>query len=191
MSINQIVGDAFLSCRVQLARAVSRIVPPHDVEDIVQETYVRACQFEEKNVVREPGALMTTIARNLALDHIKQAGTRLKSNSDEDLEVEVARSSYSSDEPFNLVASNEEFARFCEAIRGLPTQCRKGFVLKKVYGFSQKEIAQKMGISENTVEKHIAKGMKHCVKYMLQYRENGRDSVVKPSSGTASIGDRS
>lgn len=38
------IRDLFLSMRPGLARAVSGIVPPHEVEDIVQETCVRLCQ---------------------------------------------------------------------------------------------------------------------------------------------------
>jgi RNA polymerase sigma-70 factor (ECF subfamily) len=44
----------------------------------------------------------------------------------------------------------------------LPLQCRRAFLLKKVYGLSQKEIAGYLGISESTVEKHVAKGLLHC-----------------------------
>jgi len=45
-----------------------------------------------------------------------------------------------------------------EAVGSLPEQCRRVFVLKKVYGLSQEEVAARVGIAESTVEKHIAKG---------------------------------
>ena len=45
-------------------------------------------------------------------------------------------------------------------------QCRRAFVLKKVYGYSIKEIATELAISEKTVEKHIAQGIKRCTLYM-------------------------
>ena len=38
------IRDIYLSIKLGLARAVSKIVPPHEVEDVVQETYVRLCQ---------------------------------------------------------------------------------------------------------------------------------------------------
>ena len=62
--------------------------------------------------------------------------------------------------PFELTSSDERFAQFCEAARRLPLQCRRAFVLKKVYGHTQLEIADIMGISQKTVETHIRTGMK-------------------------------
>jgi RNA polymerase sigma factor (sigma-70 family) len=162
------IADMFLSWRNYLTRVVSRIVPPHDIEDIVQETYVRACQLRAGDEIRSPRAFMTRIARNLALDHIKRAEARLTSRIDEDAEGSLGEAGIVPHEPFHLVASNEEFAHFCDAVRRLPVQCRRVFVLRKVYGHSQQEIARELNLSENTVEKHIAEGMKRCTNYMRQ-----------------------
>jgi RNA polymerase sigma factor (sigma-70 family) len=165
------ISQMFLLWRDHLARVVSRIVPPHDIEDIVQETYVRFCQFKSGEEIRSPGAFMTKIARNLAIDHIKRADFQLRSRMDEDVEIEFDELGCLIDEPFNQVASREEFAHFCEAVRNLPLQCRRVFVMKKVYNYSQREIARELDLSENTVEKHIAEGLKRCTVYMRQYYE--------------------
>jgi len=37
---------------------------------------------------------------------------------------------------------------------------------KRVYGLSQKEIAQYLSLSESTVEKHVAKGLLKSSQYM-------------------------
>jgi RNA polymerase sigma-70 factor (ECF subfamily) len=170
-----LIADIFLACRAQLARAVSRIVPPQDIEDIVQTTYVRACQYRAREEVNEPRALMLSIARNLALDHVKRAEHRLTRQFDSDDELELALSSQATDQAYETVASNEEFGHFCNAVRQLPLQCRRVFVLKKVYGHSQREIAQQLGIAESTVEKHIATGMHYCMRYIqFQPLEKGR-----------------
>lgn len=73
----EVINDIYMLCRTQLAWVVSRIVPPHEIEDIVQETYVRVCQYKTQAEIREPRALMVKIARNLALDHVKRAEVRL------------------------------------------------------------------------------------------------------------------
>jgi len=69
---------------------------------------------------------------------------------------------------YEKALTDSEFSNFCEAIRLLPVQCRKVFVLKKVYGYSQREIAAQLNLSESTVEKHIATGMKRCTQFMRQ-----------------------
>ena len=71
------------------------------------------------------------------------------------------------------VASDEEFALFCEAVRSLPRQCRRAFVLKKVYGYTLKEIMVEMDLGQPTVETHIVNGTKKCVQY-LRDRQEGR-----------------
>ena len=73
------------------------------------------------------------------------------------------------DQVFDSVASSQEFALFCEAIRQLPPKCRRVFVLKKVYGYSQKEISKEMKLSESTVENHINVGFKRCASYLLGF----------------------
>ena len=148
-----------------MIRMVSRIVPPKEIEDIVQEAYVRICQMDKREPVEQPKSFLMKTARNLAYDHLKKAETRLADPVETEFDYETQASV--TDQVFDRVASSEEFALFCEAIRQLPPQCRRVFVLKKVYGYSQKEIVKELNLSESTVEKHIAVGFKRCASYML------------------------
>ena len=167
MSNNENISNLFISLQSTLTRAVSRIVPPKEIEDIVQETYVRVCQVEKQDEIRYPRSFMLKTAKNLALDYVKRAETRLTiSNSDNDFDWDLIDISGSEDDTFNRVAANQEFGHFCDAVRLLPLQCRKAFILRKVYGYSQKEIAERLDISENTVEKHVATGNKRSTYFM-------------------------
>jgi RNA polymerase sigma-70 factor (ECF subfamily) len=131
-------SGTYIKIRSSLARIVSRIVPPKEIEDIVQETYVRACEADKVRKIRTPRAFLYKTARNLAFDYMKKAETRL-GLSDTSEEVSQQRDELGrADETFDQVCSGEEFSKFCEAVRHLPIECRKTFVLKKVYGFSQK-----------------------------------------------------
>jgi RNA polymerase sigma-70 factor (ECF subfamily) len=69
--------------------------------------------------------------------------------------------------------SRERLALYCGIVSELPSQCRRAFILKKVYGLSQREIAKFLGISENTVEKHIAKGILVCARKMTELDARG------------------
>jgi RNA polymerase sigma-70 factor (ECF subfamily) len=175
------ISDIFISLRKSLERAVMGIVPPKEVEDIVQETYVRVCQIERKDKIREPRSFLFKTAHNLALDHVKRAESRLVVSMEEFRESEPISPNQSFDDTFDQVATNEEFRQFCEAVRHLPLQCRRAFVLKKVYGCSQCEIAREMSISESTVEKHIAEGIKRCNYFMIQH--GMKSSMGKPDNG--------
>ena len=170
MAKEQGILGIYMTLRSSLARSVTGMVPPKDVEDIVQETYVRVCQVEQKQTIKAPRSYLFRIARNLALDYIKRADTTLVDSVDFDDEGQqdktLSHADQMADDVYEEVASNEEFALFCEAVRHLPIQCRRVFVLRKVYGYSQQEIAKEMNVTQSTVEKHIAKGMKRCLFYM-------------------------
>lgn len=164
--------EVFAALRSRITRLVVGIVPPKEVEDIVQETYVRVCQIENKEAIREPQSFMFRTARNLALDYLKRAETRLTSGTDSIDEIELLDDSHLDDQTYKQVQSDEEFAQFCDAVRHLPQQCRRAFVLKKVYGYSIREIATDMNLSESTVRNYIVAGSKKCMQY-LRDKESG------------------
>jgi RNA polymerase sigma-70 factor (ECF subfamily) len=158
--------DTFIALRGRLSRLVRGIVPPKEVEDIVQETYVRVCQVKNKSAIREPRSFLFRTAQNLALDHLKRSESRLTTGVDSVDNVAIADLGPHTDATYEQAATDEEFVLFCEAVRDLPKQCRRAFVLKKVYGYTLKEIAVEMGIGQPTVESHIVAGTKRCVRYL-------------------------
>ena len=167
-------SQLYMSLRSSLARSVAGIVPPAEIEDIVQEAYVRVCQVEAPSSVRAPQSYLYRTVRNLALDHRKRAESRLTDSVGEEIDTAGFGTERLSDRTFDDAASNEEFALFCDAVRHLPVQCRRAFVLKKVYGYTQREVAAELGLSESTVEKHIATGIKRCAYFMQQFDHNPR-----------------
>jgi len=182
MSNETLFYKIYLASRKGISRVVSRIVPPHEIEDIVQETYVRICQIENKDNISSPKSFMFKTARNLALDYQKQANVKLVDRVDDMRELELLLSD-NRDEMYENAVTNREFSHFCDAVRQLPLQCRKVFVLKKVYGYSQREIAEQLTISESTVEKHISMGVKRCTLFMRKTQQHVglSSSVTKPS----------
>jgi RNA polymerase sigma factor (sigma-70 family) len=173
----------FISLRSSLARTVRGIVPPKEVEDIVQETYVRAFQSTKKDAVQEPRAFLFKIAKNLALDYARKAENRLASNTDpaESLEDELLSLNPTLDE----AVSREEFSIFCDAVRRLPVQRRRVFVLKRVYGYTQREIATQMQISEKTVERHLTLAMQNCMEYIQPAHQSGQNDKRSPVKDTS------
>jgi RNA polymerase sigma-70 factor (ECF subfamily) len=187
-------NQLYMSLRGRLARSVVGIVPPREIEDIVQEAYVRVCQVEKRAGIRVPHSYLFRAVRNLALDYVKCAESRLTDSFEEGGEAVERDAGHLDDETYRQAASNEEFALFCDAVRHLPVQCRRAFVLRKVYGYSQREIAVELGLSESTVEKHIALGIKRCMYFMQQFdqeREKGGEYTRQDTArGTIPLKDR-
>ena len=160
---NQGLLVVFLRFRIRLAQVIGRIVQPHDVEDIVQETFVRCYEASRTTPIRHPRSFLLATARNLAINHVVRADNKL---------VDRVASFDESSVPLYAPSlergaeSQEQFLVLCRAVSQLPVQCRRAFILKKVYGLSRKEIAEYMGISESTVQKHVAKGVLMCADYL-------------------------
>jgi len=186
MTTDDTLHNSFIAARKLMLRVISRIVPPREVEDIVQETYVRICQIEQKEKIKQPRSFLLKTAKNLAFDHLKRAETRLVDSVDDMTEFDCFISA--DDEVFQQVATDKEFSQYCQAIRQLPIQSRKAFVLKKVYGYSQKEIAHELEISESTVEKHIALGVKRCTYYMMQLTKEERTENMDTKERANQVG---
>lgn len=168
MPFDDNLTEIFISIRSGLARAVSGIVPPKEIEDVVQETYVRVCQIKGSDTIKSPSSFMYRTARNIALNHVNRAESRLVMSL---WESESSMDTHLGDptgDTLDRVNADEEFSIFCDAVRSLPIQCRRAFVLKKVYGHTYREIAEKLNISEKTVEKHVSQGMFRCRNFMRQ-----------------------
>jgi RNA polymerase sigma factor (sigma-70 family) len=67
-----------------------------------------------------------------------------------------------------FVSKQQELALLRDAIASLPPRCREVLTLRTARGCSQKEIARRMGISENAVEKQMANGLRLCSAYFAQ-----------------------
>lgn len=162
---------SFLGLSTQLRRFVSRIVQPDDVEDIVQETFVKSYEADLKQDIKYTRSYMLRTAKHLALNHVAKWDNKYNDSLDENNEYQQALSSLELEDE---VTSKERFLLFCRATEQLSQPVRKCFILKKVYGLSQKEIAQQMQLSESTVEKHIAKGLLLSMQYMQAQEHIGR-----------------
>ncbi len=133
-----------------------------DVDELLQETYTNllaAGSTPNREEIRSIRAFALTVARNVALSwlrHRQVVPIELVADL-ESLELLDERGQVE-----EIVNTHQELALLTAAVARLPTRCRQVFTLRKVYGLSQKEIAAELNISENTVEQHLAKGMRLC-----------------------------
>jgi len=134
-----------------------------DIEDLVQETYVRVYALSYTQAVDSPRALLFRIAHNMAVERAR----RQKSQATDSVGDLERLTVYSSEAPADeQIDARRRFESFCAAVDRLPPLCRRVFVLRKVYRLSHDEIAEVLGVSHSTIEKHVAKGLIRCRDYL-------------------------
>jgi len=135
----------------------------HDVDDIVQDSYIRLIRAKKAGKVGNAKGYLFSTARNAARDVIRHQAV-----ADAWSITETVPWSVLEDGPgvVDQVSRRQELALLAEAIYALPERCRQVFLLKKIQGLSQKEIAARLGITENTVETLVAKGAHRCADYL-------------------------
>lgn len=138
-------------------------------KDLVQETFIRLW-LNRMNLdpSHSLGGFLHTIARNLALNHLKKAGYDQKLK--ERIWVEI-QDEQESDRLEESIFGREISGLLERAIDQLPPQRKKIFILSREEGLSHKEIADILGISRNTVKNQIVSALKNLHTYLIRYRD--------------------
>ncbi|MDC0000318.1 sigma-70 family RNA polymerase sigma factor [Porticoccaceae bacterium] len=174
------ITEAFIKHQTFLKRFISRFLTrPQDIEDAAQEAFLKAFAAEQKHEVHAPKSFLFQIAKNVALQELTK-----KSNMITDYIEDLADTaiSYEGRTLEDVFAGEQRMALFCKAAATLPPQCRRAFIMRKVYGMSQKEIAKELGITISTVEKHHTTGLKRCSEMM---RKLGDTEIKQPAAATS------
>lgn len=162
---------------------------PQDIEDALQESFLKTFEIEKRQAIEDPQAYLFMTVSNFAKRDLKKKAHLSAETIEEISETNLSLGMRAVER--NLEA-RQDLALFCEAANSLPEQCRKAFLLRKIYGYSQKEIAKTMEISVSTVEKHLAKGLMRSVEYMnkkgaaVEKRTSDNTSAAKSNVTTKS-----
>jgi RNA polymerase sigma factor (sigma-70 family) len=145
---------------------------PADIDDLIQEGYARLWAADFTRITNGRAYFLTTV-RNVLLEHARRARIvpmeRLG-------EIDALRISSEEPGPERHATARQEFERLWRALADLPRQCRRAFQLQNFEDRSRREIAETMGISERTVEKHLAKAL---LRVAVAMKEEPATSVEK------------
>lgn len=149
----------------ELHAFVRQRVGGDEAADIVQDTYLRVLQYADQSALENPRAYLYRVAANVATDR----GVALKARNDR-IEHEVDLDSLVSATPGPEVTLDacQRMRRCLTALDELPAVYRHVFLLHRIDGLTQDEIADTLGIPKRTVERYIAKALEHCLKRLAQ-----------------------
>lgn len=144
-----------------------------DVDDVVQESFVRLLDVRRLRPIQYTRALLFKVARHLAIDLVRRSNVSpVRAVSDLDgLDVEGGGGS-----PADEASVREKIWLMAQAIDALPPRCRQVVVLRKVKMLSQRDVAERLGLSERTVESQLARGLRRCETYL---RKRGIDHLYR------------
>lgn len=150
-----------------LVRWLARLVRCEDTAaDLAQESYLRVAGTAGEQVITHPRAFLFRTARNLAFDHLRKMKTR--SGSAQPLEEAMDLPSPLPSAETALL-DRQRIALFRQTLETLPARCREVFLLHRIHHCTYTVIANRLGISESAVEKHIMRALKHCRTALVQH----------------------
>lgn len=131
----------------------------HDVEDLVQEVFLRACRAFKVGKVDHPKAYMYQVANSVICDYYRKAKRQCAPSQDIEEFNESHTVNHEAPTPEELAIGEETWQTLCTSIDRLPNKVRQAIMLRRFDDLSYREVAKSMGISVRTVEKHLARAL--------------------------------
>lgn len=142
----------------------------HDVDDVVQESFLRIWKARLARPIRSSKTFLFQIARRLVVDKVRRERA---ARTERVQDLTLLKVMDDRPDPNELLSYHEKVAIVADALAELPERCREVFILRKFKGVPQREIAFKLRIAEGTVESQVARGMKLMERHLRIRGING------------------
>ena len=152
---------------------------PDEWHDLRQELYTRIYEAASRTLPTQPKAFLFASARHLMADRLRRG----KVVSIEPMgDFEPSHVLVDDVSPERWCGGRQALRRLADALDRLPDRCREVVWLRRVEELSQRDVASRLGISEKTVEKHIAKGMRLLADALFTGEEQARAADGRPAA---------
>ena len=134
-------------------------------EDLLHDTFARIIAAEGWREIDSPAGFAIRTARNVVYD-----GLRRQQVVSIEFVADVGALGLVDEQadPEQTLVARDELRRLRAIVEALPAQQRRVFTLRKVYGMSPQAIADKLGLSVSTVEKHLVKAVRACAEALAR-----------------------
>lgn len=134
-------------------------------KDAVQEVYFQVWKNREKLEIT------SSVFGYLKRSTINRSLNQIKSRKPFVEEEQLATDASTAPTPEQLLEAGDVQTAVQKGLDNLPEKCRAIFLLRRIEGYSVKEIASKMAISPKTVENQITKALKVLKIYVSHLRK--------------------
>jgi RNA polymerase sigma-70 factor (ECF subfamily) len=132
-----------------------------DVEDLVQEVFLRLAQRTGEAPVEAQEGYVFAIANSVLADSYRRASRQLPAAPEPVVETRGGAEERS---PERILLAQEELAVVERALSELPERTRFVFVLSRYEELSYQEIARRLGVSVSAVEKQMMRALAHLAR---------------------------
>jgi RNA polymerase sigma-70 factor (ECF subfamily) len=137
------------------------ISDPSISQDFVQEIFVKIWEKREEIESLNIEAYLFRMVRNRCVDyikHVKVVNSRMTEIQKSSQFEELYRIDFIGNEPYVLI-EQELKLKIEKIIQALPERCREVFILSRMNGLKNKEIAEKLQINIKNVERHLSRAL--------------------------------
>lgn len=138
---------------------------PARAADLTHDTFCRLLERPESSPLATPRSYLATVARRLLIDDIR---TREVERAVLDACASV-RPGTDGITPERIAEATQLLRAVLSLLDTLPPETRSAFLLRRLEGLEQKDIAARLGISLSTVKRHIALAYARC--YAIAYAD--------------------
>jgi len=154
---------SFMEARDDLLRFLRRRGRQNAAEDIVQTAWLRLRERGDPQSWEEPRAVLFTTAANLGTDSHRRETVAERALSREAASMQAADPAPDPEAHADAIGQLE---RLSAALEELPEQCRQAFLLNRLEGLTHVQIANQLGVSTKTVQRHVERALRACVEVL-------------------------
>jgi RNA polymerase sigma factor (sigma-70 family) len=132
-----------------------------DVEDLVQEVFIRLARMNDLNEVQNLDGYVFQVAANLLRDHGRRLAVRGGRDGTVELDDLPEEAGFT---PERVLLGKEALQRLVAALYELPEKTRMIFTLYHLESVRQVEIAKRLAMPISTVEKHLGRANAHLLR---------------------------
>ncbi|MDR8386150.1 sigma-70 family RNA polymerase sigma factor [Pseudomonas sp. JL2] len=128
--------------------------------DLRQETWLRFRRRESGKEIGNLRAFLYRIARNLIIDYRRQQKSRPV---EEEISVELVSAQPG---PERAASDAQRLELLQRVVQDLPPHLRQALLWNRLDGLTQREIGERLGVSESMAGRYILKALEHCQQQM-------------------------
>ena len=154
---NRAIDQLYTDCFEQLVAYLrARFGPgPPEPEDVAQRAFGKLSDIKNLFEIVNKKAYLWRIACNIAISEKRTSKIRVKNNIETKTLFSYAEGYGPT--PEQVLETKEQMALALSALRKMPGQRRRAFILTRIEGLTHSEASKRLGISRPAVSKHVAR----------------------------------